>query len=127
MLANGLKKVVAKVLEMTLVCGLFEAMHSSLLQDILCDVWWKLGTSDPNNPCYGYWDARDKIHTPVQFFGLSSLGPTTLEYNTYDVGPPNANLTLPNKDCHKECKPPGLVKLINSKHRLLLPHFPSCD
>ena len=88
-------------------------------------MWWKLGTTDPTNPCYGYWDARDKVHTPVQFFGLSSLGPTTLEYYTFDVGPPQANLTVPNKNCHQECKEPGLMKPTVSK--TLLPHFPSCD
>jgi len=126
---NDIANSCCQTIEVTLVCGLFcVGIPSTLLQNISCDVWWKPGTTDPNNnPCFGYWDARGKIHTPVQFFGLSSLGPSMLEYNTYDVGPPNANLTIPNKDCHKECKPPGLVKLINSKHRLFLPHFPSCD
>ena len=58
-------------------------------QGIECDVWWFAGTSDPNEPCYGYWDSiePDTLNKPVQFFGLSSIGPTILEYMTFEHGP----------------------------------------
>ena len=53
-------------------------------QDILVDTWWFPGTNnDPNNPCYGYWNAKDNLYTPVQFFGLTSLGPTMLDYYNF--------------------------------------------
>jgi hypothetical protein len=57
------------------------------LQGVECDVWWFPGTSDPDKPCYGYWDSNDTTHTPVRFFGLSSLGPTILNYSQFKVCP----------------------------------------
>ena len=57
------------------------------VQGVNCDVWWFPGTSDPDQPCYGYWNSLNKLHTPVQFFGLSSLGPTILDYSNFTVGP----------------------------------------
>lgn len=57
------------------------------LQDTECDAWWFPGTSDPEKPCYGYWTAQDDQRTPVQFFGLSSVGPTILKYSGYKPGP----------------------------------------
>ncbi len=60
--------------------------HVTVLQDIEVDAWWFTGTSDPEKPCYGYWDALDAQHTPVQFFGLSSVGPTILQYHQYKPG-----------------------------------------
>lgn len=57
--------------------------HVTMLQDTEVDVWWFPGTSDPEKPCYGYWDTLDDQHTPVQFFGLSSVGPTILQYHQY--------------------------------------------
>ena len=59
--------------------------YSSCLQDVLCDVWWSPGTSDPDKPCYGYWNEKGK-NTPVQFFGLSSVGATILEYFNFNPG-----------------------------------------
>ena len=59
--------------------------YFAFIQDTLCDVWWFPGTSDPNKPCYGYWNAKDERNTPVRFFGLSLLGSTILDY--YDFMP----------------------------------------
>jgi hypothetical protein len=50
----------------------------------MCDKWWFAGTSDPNNPYYGYWD-RAKDQRPVRFLGLSSIGVTILDYTAYKV------------------------------------------
>lgn len=68
------------------------------------DVWWVPGTSDPNKPCYGYWNIRED-NVPVQFFGLSSLGPTILDYWDFIPGD-KFNVVLPDTDCSKECEPP---------------------
>ena len=70
-------------------------MHNmcyTTLQGKYCDVWWFPGTNNPQEPCYGYWNIRDKQNTPWQFFGLSSVGPTILEYDTFTPGiiPPGA-------------------------------------
>lgn len=76
------------------------------INGILVDVWWFPGTSNPNKPCYVYWSAKSFLKRAVQFFGLSDLGPTILDYYTFSVAPPNANLTKPNNACNVECKPP---------------------
>ena len=75
------------------------------IQDTLCDVWWFPGTNDPNKPCYGYWNAKDDETTPMRFFGLSSLGPTILDYFDFKPG------TIP----------PGIVKecLVLNNHRMI--------
>ena len=57
-------------------------------------MWWFPGTSDPNKPCYGYWSAKDSSKRPVQFFGLSSLGPTILDYYTFSKAPPGKSLNI---------------------------------
>ena len=100
------------------------------LQNIDCDVWWFPGTSDPSNPCYGYWDARNKTHNPVKFFGITSIGPATLDYTSYDVRPISVALDLPNNSsCFKKCKPPTNLwrKPKSGPKRLKMIHFPSCD
>ncbi|XP_064382176.1 uncharacterized protein LOC135331068 [Halichondria panicea] len=74
--------------------------------DTECDAWWFPGTSDPEKPCYGYWTAQDDQRTPVQFFGLSSVGPTILKYSGYKPGPFDVPLNLPSASCQQECKPP---------------------
>ena len=57
------------------------------MQGKICDTWWFPGTSDPSNGCIGYWNAKDdERYTPVQFFGLSSLGPTILDYFNFMPG-----------------------------------------
>ena len=57
-----------------------------MIQDTLCDVWWFPGTNDPDKPCYGYWNAKDDETTPMRFFGLSSLGPSILDYFDFKPG-----------------------------------------
>ncbi len=107
---------------------------ASCMQEVECDVWWFPGTPDPENPCYGYWDAKNTDpHTPIRFFGLSSVNRTVLDYYTFNVGPPpkSISLKLPNMGCSKECKPPqGKVQPLPSeqlaKGMVALPHFPSC-
>lgn len=74
---------------------------------VIVDVWWFPGTSDPTKPCYGYWNIRDKVNTPFQFFGLSAIGPTILSYHQFlpgviEVG---KELSKPATGCEKECKP----------------------
>ena len=74
------------------------------------DVWWFPGTNDPSKPCYGYWNIRDKVNTPVRFFGLSSIGPTILDYFDYKPEdlPSNIDISKPRTGCDKECEPPLL-------------------
>ncbi len=60
------------------VCGL------QVLRGQVCDKWWFAGTSDPDNPYYGYWD-RVTDQRPVRFLGLSSIGVTILDYTAYKV------------------------------------------
>ncbi|XP_035695588.1 uncharacterized protein LOC118429233 isoform X1 [Branchiostoma floridae] len=79
---------------------------TDMLRGQKVDVWWFPGTSDPSKPCYGYWDTVDD-HTPVQFFGLASIGPAILDYDSFKVGPPIADMTKPHGGCSKECEPTG--------------------
>ncbi|XP_019856606.1 PREDICTED: uncharacterized protein LOC109585102, partial [Amphimedon queenslandica] len=81
---------------------------TDVINDIPVDVWWFPGTSDPSKPCYGYWNAKDELKTPVRFFGLSSLGPTILDYRDFEPQkiPQNIEMTKPNDNCHKKCEPP---------------------
>ena len=78
------------------------------IRGIDVDVWWFPGTNDPNKPCYGYWNIRDKINTPVRFFGLSSIGPTILDYFKFQPGvlDDSVDISMPNDGCNQECKPP---------------------
>lgn len=78
------------------------------IRGIDVDVWWFPGTNDPNKPCYGYWNIRDKMNTPVRFFGLSSLGPTILDYSKFRPGmlDDSVAISMPNSGCSQECKPP---------------------
>lgn len=107
-----------------------------------CDVWWFPGTNNPQEPCYGYWNIRDEQNTPWQFFGLSSVGPTILEYDTFTPGiiPPGIELDIPNEQCTKECQPPSRLALQQKRrrragstmaagagHKRSQPHFPSCE
>uniref|UniRef100_A0A1X7U0R2 Uncharacterized protein n=1 Tax=Amphimedon queenslandica TaxID=400682 RepID=A0A1X7U0R2_AMPQE len=77
---------------------------TDVINDIPVDVWWFPGTSDPSKPCYGYWNAKDELKTPVRFFGLSSLGPTILDYRDFEPQkiPQNIEMTKPNDNCHKK-------------------------
>lgn len=52
------------------------------------DVWWFPGTNDPTQPCYGYWSAKNRSKRPVQFFGLTGVGPTILDYYTFSKDTP---------------------------------------
>jgi hypothetical protein len=87
------------------------------IRGIAVDVWWFPGTNDPSKPCYGYWNRRDKMNTPVRFFGLSSLGPTILDYHSFkpNVLVADTDLSLPHAGCDKVCEPPILKK--RSSHR----------
>ncbi|CAH1273726.1 Hypp5190 [Branchiostoma lanceolatum] len=76
---------------------------SAMLRGQTVDVWWFPGTPDPNMPCYGYWDTVDD-HTPVRFFGLASIGPAILDYDSFQVGPPDAEMTKPVGGCSKQCE-----------------------
>ena len=103
--------------------------------DIEVDVWWYPGTSDPSKPCYGYWNSVDELKTPVRFFGLSSIGPTILDYHNFRPGElmEDADLSLPLEGCDKECEPPVLRKIKDFRKRRELnvgapwPNWPSCD
>ena len=100
----------------------------------LVDVWWIPGTSDPNMPCYGYWNVHNSS-TPVRFFGLSSLGPTILDYFNYRPGSITL-IELPKMNCEKECVPPSVLKTKHEKRRSsvrmspdvrsMWPDWPSC-
>ena len=98
-------------------------------------MWWFPGTrSDPaHNPCYAYWNAQDEVNTPVQFFGLSPLNETLLEYTTFDVGhiPAHISLDPPNQSSYnEECTPPSkmsLEKPMPGQKRLKYPHYPVCE
>ena len=103
------------------------------IRNQLVDVWWFPGTSDPNMPCYGYWNVR-KTNTPIRFFGLSSLGPTILDYFNYKPGSVT-NIVLPKTNCEKECEPPvKKLRRRNQKYlasqqqdiRSMWPNWPSC-
>lgn len=84
------------------------------------DIWWFPGTSDPSKPCYAYWSIRDEVNTPYRFFGLSSLGPTILNYYLYQPGvnEEGKDLSVPNADCEKECEPPMSLRGRNSKMKV---------
>lgn len=78
-----------------------------MIQDTLCDVWWFPGTNDPNKPCYGYWNAKDDETTPMRFFGLSSLGPSILDYFDFKPGmlPPGIlELQYPSTSAYNICQ-----------------------
>ncbi|XP_066288661.1 uncharacterized protein [Branchiostoma lanceolatum] len=92
---------------------------TAMLRGQKVDVWWFPGTSDPTMPCYGYWDTVDD-HTPVQFFGLASIGPAILDYDSFQVGLPDAEMTKPVGGCSKQCEPAVLGA------RLLDKPWPSC-
>ena len=95
------------------------------------------GTSDPKEPCYGYWDSiePDTLSKPVQFFGISPIGPTMLEYMTFERGPipKDIDIGLPNSlRCSKNCEPSQISKMKKastdlSSRKLKYPHFPSCE
>lgn len=100
------------------------------IRGIDVDVWWFPGTNDPSKPCYGYWNIRDKINTPVRFFGLSSLGPTILDYSQFMPGaiPDGVDMSTPPTGCDKECEPPRKVKgRVKSRTRAPWPNWPSCE
>ena len=99
----------------------------------LVDVWWFPGTSDPNLPCYGYWNVHNSS-TPVRFFGLTSVGPTILDYFNYRPGSITL-IELPKMNCEKECVPPSVLKTKHEKRssvhmspdvRSMGPDWPSC-
>ena len=51
------------------------------------DVWWFPGSyKQINNPCFGYWSARDSSKRPVQFFGITNLNQTVLQYYSFKPG-----------------------------------------
>lgn len=104
------------------------------------DVWWFPGTNDPNKPCYGYWNIRDKENTPVRFFGLSSVGPTILDYSKFQPGmiDGSVDISVPNDGCNQECKPPVTrsreplkkeAKMASRSVRVAAPwpDWPSCE
>ena len=102
------------------------------------DVWWFLGTNDPSEPCYGYWNVRDKIKTPFRFFGLSSIGPTILDYHDFipDKIEGDIDISMPLTGCSKECEPPVLKKKMevmrmrgngSVKAAAPWPDWPSCE
>jgi hypothetical protein len=75
------------VVELTCVCHerwAAVARNAQVLRGQVCDKWWFAGTSDPDNPYYGYWD-RVTDQRPVRFLGLSSIGVTILDYTAYKV------------------------------------------
>lgn len=111
---------------------------TAMVRGVEVDVWWKPGTNDPNNPCYGYWNARDTQETPVRFFGLSSIGPTILDYWDFNPGKV-VDISLPETNCRKECEPPkGSPRYKNKSNgvrvagglsdiRLTWPNWPACE
>lgn len=76
------------------------------------DVWWFPSNNDPLKQCFAYWNSRDKLNSPVQFYGLTGVGYTILNY--YDFLPgeisKGIDLSLPLKGCDIACKPPMLKK-----------------
>lgn len=131
-------------------CCLFEAGLASVAPDWMkntqyngtvpnlpftIDIWWFPGTNDPTKPCYGYWNIRDKVNTPVRFFGLSSIGPTILEYHQFKPGmiQSDVDISMPLTGCDKECEPPLVERLRKAKEgpsRATVPsdwpNWPSC-
>ena len=98
------------------------------------DVWWFPGTNDPNKPCYGYWNIRDQIKTPFRFFGLSSIGPTILDYHDFKPGiiDDEADISMPGTGCNEICESPVLRKIITMKRQRSTvqapwPNWPSCE
>lgn len=109
---------------------------TSKIRNVKVDVWWFPGTNDPTKPCYGYWSQRNRI-TPVRFFGLSSVGPTILDYSNFQPGEikEGVDLSLPLKGCDKECHPPMQrnKRMTKKRHNVqvgygtIWPTWPSCD
>ena len=106
------------------------------IRDMEVDVWWFPGTNDPDKPCYGYWNVRDEVNTPVRFFGLSSIGPTILDYYKFMPGAimDGIDLSMPLTHCNKECEPPArrkhqmkATKTPAGKARAPWPDWPSCE
>ena len=108
-------------------------------------MWWFPGTNDPEKPCYGYWNAKDDINTPVRFFGLTSVGPTILNYHDFEPNKIPQSIIIaifyyfgmdidiemkpPNENCYKKCEPP-VAKLLkkpvgNAKWSEI--NWPSCE
>lgn len=103
------------------------------LRGVGVDVWWFPGTNDPSKPCYGYWNTRDP-RIPIRFFGLSSVGPTILDYYEFMSGvmQKGIDLSMPLTGCDKQCEPPVVrkraKKSANSMNvRALWPNWPSCE
>ena len=96
------------------------------IRDMDVDVWWFPGTNDPNKPCYGYWNRRDEINTPVRFFGLSSIGPTILDYYKFMPGVimDDIDLSMPLTNCNKECEPPPAARR-KKEHQMKATEIPS--
>ncbi|XP_019642559.1 PREDICTED: uncharacterized protein LOC109483851 [Branchiostoma belcheri] len=92
---------------------------TAMLRGQKVDVWWVPGTLDPEKPCFGYWDRVDD-HTPVRFYGIVAIGPAMLDYDSFQVGPPSAEMTKPVGGCSKECHPTG------QRSRLFDMPWPSC-
>ena len=99
------------------------------------NVWWFPGTSDPENGCFAYWSKTNELNTPFRFFGLTSVGPTILNYNSFEPGKIDENIELfkPNASkCSDKCKPPLLEKMQVMRRsskivRAPWPNWPSCD
>lgn len=105
-----------------------ESMYNgtSTLRGMEVDVWWWPGSYDPENGCFGYWNAVEKPYTPVQFFGLTSVNRTILDFNDFKPGvlKEGIDLSLPLKGCNEECKPP-MMKRRNVAKKKLSKHFGS--
>jgi len=94
---------------------------SEVLKGRKCNKWWFDGTSDPEDPYYGYWEEND-YDTPVRFLGLASIGETTLDYLTYEIGTQDENLFKIPRDCIDPCS--GSLRTRLYKNSFLFPLFP---
>jgi hypothetical protein len=81
------------------------------IRNQLCDLWWFPGTSNPDQPYYGYYDRADD-ETPVRFLGLSSIGETLLDYTSFYVGPSDPSIFAPPPNCAQECTSPPPTSIV---------------
>ena len=90
---------------------------TAVINGKVVDVWWFPGTM----ACFGYWNMRNTTTpTPVQFFGLSSIGPAILDCFNFKPGS-ITDITLPKTDCSKQCEPP--MKKARQRNRIRKPKF----
>jgi len=84
-----------------------------------CNKWWFDATAE--DPYYGYWE-EDGYNTPVRFLGISSIGETTLDYLTYEIGMQDVSLFTVPHGCTQLCS--GAIQKRLYGNLFLVPLFP---